>query len=96
MYLGDELSETSTWREEKGIASHHSAASNDDFMQKRNNSTDFVDLNESITSRQRTMFIQKQSLGINFSRLTIKATLVTDPTKSLMLEVQAEETIRHL
>ena len=42
------------------------------------------------------MFVQKQSLGTNFNRLTIKATLVTDPTKSLLLEVQAEESIRHL
>jgi hypothetical protein len=85
MYLGDLASEISSQREVDEQASHKSGAS--DLIFLRNSSNDFVDLNESITSRQRTMFVQKQSLGTNLSRLTIKATLVTDPTKSLLLEV---------
>jgi hypothetical protein len=50
MYLGDEQSETSSWREANVIPSHQSGASNDAEFE-HNPVNGFVDLNESITSR---------------------------------------------
>jgi hypothetical protein len=41
------------------------------------------------------MYIQKQSAEV-YAKLLIKATLVTDPSKAILVEVQSHDTVSHL
>ena len=59
MYLGDETSDANSWADNEKDTFQSQSLDMHDMKFDRSPSTDFVDLNESITSRQRTMFIQK-------------------------------------
>ena len=59
MYLGDETSDANSWADNEKDTFQSQSVDMNGMKFDRSPSTDFVDLNESITSRQRTMFIQK-------------------------------------
>ena len=55
-----------------------------------------IDLNASLTSEQKNMYIQKQGNDKAHARVVIKATLVTDPQKRILVEISSRDKISHL